>query len=57
VVLTKRASEVSFATTCCSCDQDVLVKSLETKVSVKKGSITIKFKDLTELESLIEKIR
>ncbi len=37
--------------------QDVLVKSLEAKVSVKKGSITIKFKDLTELESLIEKIR
>jgi len=37
--------------------QDVLTKSLEANVKVKKGSITIKFKDLKELEFLIEKIR
>jgi ParB family chromosome partitioning protein len=37
--------------------QDVLVKSLDAKVKVKKGSITIKFKDLQELETLIEKIK
>lgn len=36
---------------------DVLVKSLDTKVSIKKGSITIKFKDLNELESLVDKIK
>ncbi len=36
---------------------DVLVKSLDAKVAIKKGSITIKFKDLNELESLVEKIK
>lgn len=37
--------------------QDVLIRSLDTKVTVKKGSITIKFKDLKQLEDLIDKIR
>lgn len=37
--------------------QDVLVKTLDTKVTVKKGAITIKFKDLSQLEELIEKIK
>ncbi len=36
---------------------DVLVKSLDAKVAIKKGSITIKFKDLNELESLVDKIK
>lgn len=37
--------------------REILVESLHTKVNVKKGSITIKFKDLNQLEELIEKIK